>query len=89
MKIRMRRNTRKHTASISFRAQGDREGVALKDAILAAAKEPVDAGLPAKIVEHLIDAGIDRADFDLAIVTPKARRRRPSSDAIASRRERQ
>jgi hypothetical protein len=74
MKIRMRRNKRKKTASISFRAESDREGVALKNAVLAVAKDRVDAGMPLRIVEELQKNGVEKADFDLAIVTPKKRR---------------
>jgi hypothetical protein len=67
----MRRNTRKHTASISFRAQNDAEGIALKNAVLAVAKDPVDAGLPLRVVEELQKNGVEKADFNLAIVRPK------------------
>jgi hypothetical protein len=73
MKISMRKNTRKKTASICFRAQNDFEGTALKNAVLALGSGRIDSGLPLRIVEELQKQGVEKADFDLAIVSPKRR----------------
>ena len=84
MKISLRKNTRKRTASITFRAENDREGVALKNAVLAVGVgADVDAGLPIRIVEELQKNGVEKADFDLSVVTPKPKDRRGRDHAKA------
>jgi hypothetical protein len=46
MKLTIRRNRKRRTTSITFRAETNAEGVALKDAVLAAAREGFEATAP-------------------------------------------
>lgn len=55
MKLTMKRNKRRHTATFRFTAETAGDGVALKDAVLAAAKG--EGFHPARIIEQLGKAG--------------------------------
>lgn len=73
MKITVRKNKRKGSASITFRAGNDSEGAALAKAVMSADLKSLDKGLPVRIIEGLAENGVDRADVDLKIVEPKRR----------------
>jgi len=87
MKIRIRKNVGKRTVSISFRAQTGAEGVALKNAVMSVGARTSDSGMPALIVEKLIENGVDKSDIDLQITTPKTKKgkRIPSGNTEDSR----
>ena len=66
MKLRIKRNRRNRTTTITFKAENDKEGVDLKDALLASVKQTgtLDSRVVADVLDELEKRGYSEGPKD-------------------------